>query len=270
MFPSAVARPVPATPAMRLDERTPYPHRSVRSVQITTGRLMAGVAIATALSSAIAIYASALVMGQANICATLLNLAGVPVSGWQDLSVFGGLARGRAPVTPFLSYAEHPWRVLIVLAATFAALLLIYRFAKIARNFLVFIMALLVVPGVVLSLGGTLELDSVGFTRIWMQFNAIVWLLLPWVSASLFFAVQPSLWRAAFYTLLVQSYGFFWSALRLTFCLAVLHHAGVGLMPLLWFTLGLLGELLYMLVFFSLAVRQACRSEWGERASWQR
>jgi hypothetical protein len=40
-------------------------------------------------------------------------------------------------------------------------------------------------------------------------------------------------------------------------------------MPVLWFTLGLLADVLYIVVFLSLSTRVASLRAWGRRTSWQ-
>ena len=96
-----------------------------------------------------------------------------------------------------------------------------------------------------------------------------MWLLLPWFSAGLLVVLQPTVWPGLIWAVLMQAYGFLWSAIRLAFCLGVLHFSGLLFMPLLWFTLGLLADVLYIVVFLSLSTRVAGLRAWGRRASWQ-
>jgi hypothetical protein len=67
----------------------------------------------------------------------------------------------------------------------------------------------------------------------------------------------------------MQAFGFIWSAVRLAFCLGILHYSGLLFMPVLWFTLGLLADVLYIVVFLSLSTRVASLRAWGRRTSWQ-
>src|SRR5207249_4318226 len=73
---------------------------------------------------------------------------------------------------------------------------------------------------------------------------------------------------AVLWALGMQAYAYLWSAVRLTFCLGVAYYTGTLFLLLLWFSLGVLADLLYILVFYSVVVHQAC-GRWGRRASWQ-
>lgn len=243
-----------------------YAHRSVRSIRLTTARLSAGVAVATALSLAVGLYGSVLADAHGRICAFLLRLAGIPVLGSRELDTFAPIGRAIAPLVPIPLYSHSDWRLSIVFAASVLVLILIYRHVRLARNFLVFLLALLALPAAVIVLGDTFSIDSPTFTQIWLRLETLVWLLLPWVSASLFFPIERSVPKAIGWLLLTQAYGLCWSAVRLAFCLAVFHYTGILFVLLFWFCLGLLGDLLYLLVFYSLAVRESCNGMWGRSA----
>jgi hypothetical protein len=106
------------------------------------------------------------------------------------------------------------------------------------------------------------------FSQIWLRGEVLVWLLLPWVTAMLFVPIQPS-WPKVFAWMLgVQVYGFLWSAVRLAFCLGIIALTGALLVPVLWFIFGMLADLVYVAVAYSIVVHQAS-NQWGERKQWQ-
>ena len=112
-----------------------------------------------------------------------------------------------------------------------------------------------------------MPLTSATFSLIWLRGEVLVWLLLPPVTATLFVPIQSA--SKAWASMLgVQIFGFFWSAARLTFCLGVFHMTGTIFLPVLWFCLGVLADLLYIVVAYSIAVHYAA-SRWGRRTLWQ-
>ncbi len=249
--------------------RQPYPHRSVRSVRFTTPHFVAGLAIAFAISLGLAGGASAILNLHGRVCVALLRLAGVMVDGRQSFQVFAPIQASWAAVVPFFSYSGHESRFAAVCALSIGALVVLYRHVTLARNFLLFVFTLLILPALFLLLGGTLDFTSASFTQTWIRFELVIWFLLPWVSVFRFFPVQRSVFKATASVAAVQGFGFVWSAARLAFCLGLFHYTGVLFLPLMWFCLGLLGDVLYVIVFYSVAVHRACIGLWGERTLWQ-
>ena len=103
------------------------------------------------------------------------------------------------------------------------------------------------------------------FAQIWLRGEFLVWLLLPWVSALLFILTMPSVAAGVGWALSMQAYAIFWSALRFVFCLGVLHFTGILFLPLLWFSLGILFDMVYILTFYSLALQWSMKRAMGER-----
>jgi hypothetical protein len=110
------------------------------------------------------------------------------------------------------------------------------------------------------------QLDSIGFSQIWMRGEVLVWLVLPWFSASVFILTDPSILWGSFWVLLTQTYGFLWSAARLAFGLALINYSGMLFAPMYWFALGFLADVVYVIVFYSIAVQWAAGRTWGRRA----
>ena len=202
------------------------------------------------------------------ISAALLQLCGVPLDGSTRVDVFEPIGSAEVATTPVFHLNQQPVRVAILFAGAVLALLAIYARVELARNFIVFLLVLLLAAAAVMVFSSA-EITSAEFSQIWLRGEILVWLLLPWFSAGLLGVLQPSAWPGLIWAVLMQAYGFFWSAIRLAFCLGMLHYSGLLFMPLLWFTLGLLADVLYIVVFLSLSTRVAGLFAWGRRLYWQ-
>jgi hypothetical protein len=107
------------------------------------------------------------------------------------------------------------------------------------------------------------------FATAWLQVEILTGLLMPWLTCLTFMVLQPDALRGAAWVLAIQAYGMLFSAVRLAFCVAVLHFTGMLFYVLLWFALGLLATLLYLLAFYSLSVYLSAGQLWGARAEWR-
>ena len=93
--------------------------------------------------------------------------------------------------------------------------------------------------------------------------------VMPWVSALLFVVTQPSALEGTVWTLVAQGWAFLYSAIRMVFCLGVLHHSGLLFFPLLWFGMGTLSDLLILLLFYSLSIHRSGARMSSRRLAWQ-
>ena len=136
-------------------------------------------------------------------------------------------------------------------------MVVIYRKVALARNFLIFLAILLFAAAAVIVFNPSFSFDSAMYQQIWLRGEVLVWLILPWVAAFLFILTMPSLVPGVAWTLLMEGYAIVWSAVRLAFCLGVLHFTGLLFLPLLWFCLGLLFDVLYVILFYALALNRS-------------
>jgi len=203
------------------------------------------------------------------ISSWVLAACEVPVTGSQTVEIFTPIGSSEAVMTEVFRFSEAPVRIGILFICSVIALLIVHRRVELSRNFVVFVMFLIVVAAGVMVFDPSFVIDSRTFTQIWLRGEVLVWLLLPWFSAGLYTLVQPPMSRGFAWGLLVQGYGFLWSAIRLAYCLAVIHYSGPLFALLLLFGLGLLADVLYLLVFFSLLARPAAARARGRRLSWQ-
>jgi hypothetical protein len=264
----------PLNDRKRMRRTSIYPHRSVRSLPLNGTRIGAALVLSLVLTGAAFWFRAPLLARHNQISAALLRLCDVPLEGSTQVDVFEPIGSAEVVTTPVFRLHEQPVRVAILFVSAVLILLALYRRVELVRNFVVFLLVLLLAAAAIMVFSSNSELTSAEitsaeFSQIWLRGEILVWLLLPWLSAGLLVVLQPSAWLGLIWAVLMQAYGFFWSAIRLAFCLGVLHYSGLLFMPLLWFTLGLLADVLYIVVFLSLSTRVAGLIAWGRRLYWQ-
>ena len=214
-------------------------------------------------------YRAPLLARHNQISAALLRICDIPLDGSTQIDIFEEIGPAEVVTTTVFHLPQQPVRVAILFVGAVVVLMGVYARVELARNFIVFLLVLLFLAAGVMVFSPGSEITSVEFSQIWLRGEVLVWLLLPWFSAGLLVLLQPTVWPGVIWAILMQAYGFLWSAVRLAFCLGVLHFSGLLFMPLLWFTLGLLADVLYIVVFLSLSTRVAGLRAWGRRTSWQ-
>ncbi len=240
-----------------------YPHRSVRSIRLTPGRIFLAAVTAIVLTVLVATQHGWLVTGHNQLTRALVELAGVPVTGVEMAPLFPGLQSAPALVVSASRLDGNPFQLLIMFAVGMLILLQVHRRIPLARGFVLFLMILLLVATGIVVFHPTSQFGSVEFTQIWLRGEVLVWLLLPTFSAALFVLIHP-LFGAA-WALVTQLYGFLWSAVRLAFSICLIHYSGILFVPIAWFALGLLADMVYLVVSYSIAVEWASRRAWGRR-----
>jgi len=240
-----------------------YPHRSIRSVRLTGGRVFLAAVTAIVLTVIVATQQGVLVNVHNRICQTLVELAGVPVDGVSTVDLFAPLQPAPAISVTASRLDGHPIRLLILFAAGMLMLLQVHRRVALARGFIIFLMILLLVATAVIVFHPASQFGSVEFTQMWLRGEVLVWMLLPWFAAGMFVLIQPLF--GAGWVLVTQIYGFLWSAVRLAFSICLIHYTGILFVPMAWFALGLLADMVYLVVFYSMAVEWATRRAWGRR-----
>jgi len=246
-----------------------YPHRSVRSIPLTGVRAGVAVLVALALTAGIYWFRAVLLEEHNRIASALLDISGIPSSGSERVDIFEPIGSAEVVTTSVFSPNQQPILVASLFAVVFIALFLVHRKVPLARSFVVFLFVILMITAGVIFVWPDTGITSAEFSQIWLRGAVLVWFVLPWISACLLVVLQHNLALGIVWAVVMQAYGFVWSAIRLAFCLGVLHFSGLLFMPLLWFTLGLLADVLYIVVFLSLSTRVAGLRAWGRRASWQ-
>jgi hypothetical protein len=242
-----------------------YPHRSIRALPISRPRLLAALLTAALLCSGVVYIGTPLMEIHDSISAAILKITGTPSLGVKTVDIFPGLGPVTAPDIPIPHHRANPMRTVFLFAVSLVGLIIVYRSIPLSRNFIIFLLILLFAAGFVMVLNPSFYFDSAMYQQIWLRGEILVWILLPWVSAFLFLLTLPSLAGGIGWALLLQVYAVLWSALRLAFCLGVLHYTGILFLPLLWFCLGVLFDLVYVLTFYSFALKLSLRKVVGER-----
>lgn len=244
-----------------------YPHRSVRIFPVSRGRVCTVLGIAVIICSCVFLFSSPLLDFHSQLSGFLLKFCGIPVSGLQSINVFSFLSPVEAHSISIPHYQENPWRFAVIFFISFAVMVWIYRKIPLGRSFMIFLMILLIAASFVILLHPSFHMSSTAYEQIWVRGEFLVWILLPWISAILFSCTIPSLLHAVAWGLFLQVYAVIWSAVRLVFCLGVFHYTGIIFLPLLWFCFGILFDLVYIMVFFSFALRLSMKQALGGRKS---
>lgn len=232
-------------------------------------RVWCGVALAVVITVLSVIYAVPLMELHSRAAAVLAGWAGLPVRGWSPISVFPGLEPASGPVLAIPAFREVSDGARLLLILSIVGLLIVAQRFSLFRNVANFLIVLLAASAVANAVFDSFRLESVTFGQIWLRQEMLVWLLLPWVLLLLFVFPQPSLLRGLLWVTFLQAYGFLFSAVRMVFMLGVLHYTGLIFMPPLWFLLGTLSDLLFVLFFYSLSIHRSSGELWGVRNSWQ-
>ncbi len=244
-----------------------YPHRSVRSFPISAQRVFAALGLAFVLSAAVLYFGTRLLDVHNLVSRFILKYTSIPIMRARSIDIFPGLGPVDIPDVLQPMNRASPLRNGIFFAAALTALIFAHRRFPLGRNFVVFLMILLCASGIVVIFVPSFSFDAVVYSQIWLRGEILIWLLLPWVSALLFVLTLPSIAGGFLWALLIELYVVFWSALRLAFCLGVLHYTGILFLPLLWFVLGILFDLVVVLFFYSLALQQSIKRTIGGRRS---
>lgn len=243
-----------------------YPHRSVRFVRITAKRVAVAAITAVVLCGLVAAWSTGLFESHNRLCLTFLGLAGIPVSDVRSVDLFPGLGHAPVPASSVVRVEDNPARFVLLLAASVLLLLAIQRRFPLARGFVIFLLTLLLITAVVASLHPSSQFGSAEFTQIWLRGEVLVWMLLPFFVAGIFTLVHPFWVVGVIWTVAIQAFGVLWSAVRLAFCIGVMHYSGILFIPMLWFALGMLADVVYLIVSYSIAVHWNAARCWGRRA----
>lgn len=257
----------PAAIRGRSDSRDAiYPHRSVRYLPVSHGKLALGVAFAALLSIFVAMNSVPIMAVHWSLVDSLCQLTGLPVATWNFLPIYSGLGHGAAPVMEIPTFGELGWMPRVGLVLVAMGLFALRRVALL-RNMANFFLVLLLLSALANVVFHTYRLASIDFGQLWLRVELLVWLLLPWVTLLLFYIPQRNVVAGMAWMLFLLGYGFFFSVLRMTFCLGVLHYTGLLFAPLLWLGFGTLSDLLFLLFFYSIATNQASSTYWGQRSA---
>jgi hypothetical protein len=244
-------------------------HRSFRALPVTRRRVLVSTLLAVALTIAGVYWAPVIVNVHQEICRFVLSLFRLPVPAWQNIGVFDGWLSASVPSLAVPQFEQIAEGARMLPVAVVVALLLVSRYFGLTRNFAGFLILLLVISTFVCAFKEDFAAGTPEFCRVWLQVEVLISLIMPWLTCLIFMILQPSIVIGAAWVLLIQVYGLAFSALRLAFCVTVMHHTGMLFFPLLWFALGLLATLMYLLTFYSISIYFSAGRLWGARAEWR-
>ena len=231
-----------------------YPHRSVRGLEIPASRVLYAFALAALLTFIMAHWAVEWMDLHRGIATHLMHAAEIPEDGLTSVAVFPGLEPAQVPITPVPTFETVSEGARWALILCVVVLLIVSRRFVLTHNLSMFLIFLLFVSTVLLAIHASFQFQSGYFGQIWLRNQLLVWFVLPWISALLFIVTQPSAIAGTLWTLASQVWAFLFSAMRMVFCLGVLHYSGLLFFPLLWFGLGTLSDILIVLLFYSLSI----------------
>jgi hypothetical protein len=259
--------PFPAGRTPRLDGI--YAHRSVRFIPVSWPRTACAAALAVLLSAASYLAAGKILFLHARIVSFLSNLSGIPVLGWSSVVPFARIAPVPAPVIHLPAFKDLSDLARLLLISAVVALLILSRRYVLTRNLAGFLILLLVCSAFGNALVPNYTFDSTVFALMWYRSELLVWILLPWAAGLLLVLPHRNASHGLALVVLAQFYGFIFSALRMTLLLGMLFHTGLLFFPTLWFLLGPLSDLLFVLFFYSISVYRNADRTWGARRAWQ-
>lgn len=262
------AQPTPSGGGRDSARGTIYPHRSVRFSEIGTGRLVVAFLVAAAMCGFMAYYSIALMEVHTHLVAKLYAALDLPVTSFKAISVFSGLQPGLTLMTPVPMFLDVGAGARIVWLGTVVVLMLCALRFRLLRSFLFFLIFLMVLSAVVNSVFERYEFDAGTFGQIWYRQVMLVWLILPWMTSIIFILFQPRLLEGLGWVLFSQIYSFAFSIVRMVFALGVLHFSGLLFFPMIWFLVGTLGELMYLLQFYSISIYRATGKRYKPRSQW--
>ncbi len=224
-------------------------------------------AVALVASVSIGFFGSTLLAAHERLTDSILRLTGIPADGYRDVEIFPSYWYALVPEVFIPHLQSNLGLTALLFSISVATLVVIFRTIPLSRGLVVFLMILICTATAAILISPRFYFDSNEFHQIWLRGELLVWILLPWASAFLFLLTIPSLNAGLLWSLLVQTYAIAWSAVRLAFCLGVFHFSGVLFLPLLWFSLGILFDLVYLVLFYSLALDTAFNKILGLRTT---
>lgn len=229
-------------------------HRSFRFVSFRLVAVVAVFAAAAVLSTLIALSGSRLMGVHESLRRQLMEWAGVPVSGSEMVTLFGGAAVA-SPIARILPAASMPQVLPVVCGIVLIVLTAIYAWSKVSRSLVVFVAILLAVSALDTFLNP--PVGSSFFAGYWIRYELALWIVLPWIVAILAVCIMPSVFASIVWMVAVPAYSLVWSAARLALCAGLLYHTGPVLLLILWFIFGIMAEVLSLCFFYSLIAWQA-------------
>jgi len=239
-------------------------HRSFRAAPAPVSAILSSLLAPLGITWAFFHYAGKLLAFHEGLRLRLLMLGGIPVEGASNTVVFHGVPVSSA-VTSMASYAGRAWLPWVCCGAIALGLGIVFARVRLSRGIAGCAFALLAASAISGLVYPKVAADSSFFVSFWLRCEFVVWLFVPWVVAMLTAFIVPSFWLRLGCSVIGPVYGVIWSAARLALCVGVLYVSGPVLDVFLWFSLGLLSDVLYLCTLYSFAVYYSAARGTAER-----
>jgi hypothetical protein len=223
-------------------------------VRLTPAQVFAALVSASGLTAFIAFFHQDLLRIHQGICRALLAWVGIPILGTQDVELYPVLSTVAVDLLDVRRLDQHPFLFLSLFCGVVLILLALHKRFPLVRGLIVFVIALVCFGAGDILLQPDKQLAAMEFATAWLRGEVLVWLLLPWFAAAMMIAVHPMTHLGVSLSVLTVAACFVWSAIRLAFGLAVMHIGGALFVPLFWFGLGFLADVVLLTVAYSIAV----------------
>lgn len=228
-------------------------HRSFRAAPAPISGIFTSLLAPIAITWAFFRYAANLLAFHEYLRLHFLQLGGIPVEGASETAAFRGVTVTSA-VTSVASYAGRAWLPWVCCGAIALGLVVLFARIKLSRGIAGCALALLAASALSALVYPKVAADSRFFVSFWLRCEFVIWLFVPWVIAILTAFIVPRFWVRLGCSIIGPAYGVVWSAARLAFSVGVLYVSGPVLDVFLWFSLGLLSDVLYLCTLYSFAV----------------
>jgi hypothetical protein len=232
-------------------------HRSIRSVPVCAAQLAAAGVVAAFASAVVVLLGNSILSAHNWLCSATLWAAGVEVVAVQPASLYrigflavDGLLIEASSRMAASGYAVGAVTALIVLLAAFVG----WRWPFL-RGVAVCSIVVIGVAVATATYSPPITWTTTHFTRLWLRVELAVWVIVPWLMAyTLVFRTGVGA-RLISAIAVIESYLICWSAIRMAAGIACVATAGAGAVPVVFFVIGPICDLLSLIVFYSLALR---------------
>ncbi len=230
-------------------------HRSARCISISALHVARAAFLACIVSTVVVLLGNTIVSGHSQLSIALLRAAGVPISSIQpdNLYRFGFLAINALRIETSSGTAASGLSATIAAGVVFLATLVGWR--------LPFVRGVAVATAIVVAIGVCTAFASADpwttayFSHTWVRLELALWIIMPWLAACILTFRLGAGVRLLSALVAFELYSICWSAIRMAAGIACIAAVGVGAVPLVFFAIGPICDLLSLLVFYSLLLR---------------
>jgi len=212
--------------------------------------------LACVVSTVVVLLGNTIVSGHSWLSIALLRAAGVPISSIEpeNLYRFGFLAINALLIETSSDAAASG----VSGAATAAGIVVV---ATLAGWRLPFVRGIAVATAIVVAIGVWTAFASpdprttAHFSRLWVRLELALWVVMPWLAACILTFRMGAGVGLLSALVAFELYSICWSAIRMAAGIACIAAVGVGAVPVVFFAIGPICDLLSLLVFYSMALR---------------